>query len=59
MKGVPAAEQEKILALVEKNPEFFKKIATEIQQKMNAGKDQMAATFEVMRTHQAELKNII
>jgi hypothetical protein len=55
MKDVPADQQELIMAMVEKNPELFKKIAEEIQQKMKEGKDQMVATMEVMQSHQSEL----
>ncbi|OGD67464.1 hypothetical protein A2442_03100 [Candidatus Campbellbacteria bacterium RIFOXYC2_FULL_35_25] len=59
MKGVPEAEQEKILLLIEKNPELFQKIGLEVQAKMKEGKDQMAATMEVMQAHQDELKDIM
>jgi uncharacterized protein YneF (UPF0154 family) len=59
LKDVPPAEQEKIIAMVEKNPEFFNTIAGEIQAKMKQGKDQMAATMEVMREHEAELRRIM
>ncbi len=55
MKDVPADQQEMIMAMVEKNPQLFTKIAQEIQEKMKSGKDQMAATMEVMQAHQAEL----
>ncbi|OGD68008.1 hypothetical protein A3I18_00495 [Candidatus Campbellbacteria bacterium RIFCSPLOWO2_02_FULL_35_11] len=59
MKGVPEAEQEKILKIVEENPELFQKIGLEVQAKMKEGKDQMSATMEVMQNHQSELKNIL
>lgn len=59
MKGVPPEQQEMILAAIEKNPEFFQKIGLEIQQKMKEGKDQMAATMEVMQKHQEELRKIM
>lgn len=59
MKDVPEAEQEKMIKLVTKNPELFQKIALEIQAKMKEGKDQMAATMEVMKKHENELKQII
>jgi hypothetical protein len=58
LKDVPADQQELIMAMVEKNPALFTKIAQEIQAKMKEGKDQMAATMEVMRAHQAELAAI-
>lgn len=55
LKNVPQEQQEMIMAMVEKNPALFTKIAEEIQEKMKNGKDQMAATMEVMQAHQAEL----
>lgn len=59
MKGVPEAEQEKILNAIDKNPDLFQTIALEVQEKMKEGKDQMSATFEVMQKHQEELKNVM
>ena len=40
MKGVPEAEQQKIFAAIEKNPDFFNNIAKEIKEKMDSGMDQ-------------------
>ncbi|MFC1623510.1 hypothetical protein ACFL05_00095 [Patescibacteria group bacterium] len=59
MKGVPEAEQEKMIKLIEENPDLFQKIGLEVQEKMKEGKDQMAATMEVMQLHQDELKGIM
>ena len=59
LKGVPEAEQEKILNLIEKNPELFQKIAEETQEKMKGGMDQMKAAMEVMKSHEAELKDVM
>ena len=59
MKDVPKEQQDKIFGMIEKNPDFFQKIAVEVQEKMKQGKDQMAATMEVMQAHQDELKGII
>ena len=59
MKGVPEAEIDRILEIVEKNPELFQKIGLEVQAKMKEGKDQMTATMEVMQKYQSELKKII
>lgn len=58
LKGVPKEEQEKMINMISKNPEFFQKIAVEVKAKMDGGKDQMAATMEVMQKHQEELKKI-
>lgn len=59
MKDVPKEEQEKLIGMIEKNPEFFQKIGQEIQAKMNGGKDQMTATMEVMQAHQEEVKKMM
>jgi hypothetical protein len=59
MKNVPQAEQERILALVEKNPDFFKMIGEEIQARVKGGKTEMEATMEVMRKHQAEFQKLV
>jgi len=59
MKNVPKEEQEKMIALVESNPEFFQKIALEIQEKIKLGKDQMAATMEVVQKYQSDLQKMV
>lgn len=57
-QNVPDEELDKIIELVEKNPELFQKIGNEIQAKMKAGKDQMTATMEVMQAHKNELQKL-
>lgn len=59
MKDVPEDQQEKIFAAIEKDPQLFQKIAEEVQQKMKEGKDQMAASMEVMMKYQKELKDLM
>lgn len=59
MKGVPQEQQEKILKVIEQNPEFFQKIASEIQAEMKAGKDQMSATMSVMQKYQSDLQKMM
>ncbi|HLP44142.1 MAG TPA: hypothetical protein VK145_02585 [Candidatus Nanoarchaeia archaeon] len=59
LKGVPEAEQEKLIAMVEKNPELFQKIALEAQEKIKAGQDQMAAMMDVMKKYEADLKKLM
>lgn len=59
MKDVPEAEREKLMAVMEKNPDFFKKIGEEVQKRVKAGQSEMAATMTVMREHQAELQKIM
>jgi 2-oxo-4-hydroxy-4-carboxy--5-ureidoimidazoline (OHCU) decarboxylase len=59
MKDVPKEQREMILTLVEKNPELFQKIATEVEVEMKSGKDQMAATMAVMQRHQSDLQSLM
>lgn len=59
MKGVPEEQQEKIFTMVEKNPDFFMKIAKEVQDKMSNGMSQQDATMAVMRSHEEELKSVM
>ena len=59
MKGVPESEQERIFSILEKNPEFFQKIAVEVQEKTKSGKPQQEAVMEVLGKYQDELKKIM
>lgn len=59
MKDVPPEQQEKIFAMIEKNPDFFQKIAVEVQEKMKGGMDQMAATMAVMTKYQDDMKGML
>jgi hypothetical protein len=56
MKGIPESQQDMIIAAVEKNPKLFEDIAKEVEVLTKQGKDQMSATMEVMRKHQAEIQ---
>jgi hypothetical protein len=56
MKDVPEAQREQIMALVQKDPELFKKIGEEVDRRVKkGGEDQMKATMEVMKKYRAEL----
>ena len=59
MKGVPQAEQDKIFALIEKNPGLFQKMGLEIQEEMKKGKDQMSASMEIAKRYESELKKLM
>ena len=59
MKDVPKAEQERIITMMEKNPDLFKKISDEVKKKMKGGQSEMAATMVVMRKYQAELQKLM
>lgn len=55
MKGVPQAQQELMLKMVEKNPDLFKNIGDEIERRKKAGESEMKATLEVMKKYRTEL----
>ncbi|MEK7148700.1 MAG: hypothetical protein AAB770_02160 [Patescibacteria group bacterium] len=59
LKGMPEAEINRIILLVEKNPELFKKIGDEIKAKVKSGRSEQAASMEVMRAHQGELQKVL
>lgn len=59
MKGMPESEIDRIVGIVGKNPEIFKKIGNEIKAKVKSGRSEQAAAMEVMRAHQAELQKVL
>lgn len=58
LKGMPKEMQEKVLAMVEKNPEFFEKMAKEIKARTDKGEDQMMAMQSVAKQYQTELQQM-
>jgi 2-oxo-4-hydroxy-4-carboxy--5-ureidoimidazoline (OHCU) decarboxylase len=58
-QGVPETQIEIFVNMIEKNPELFKVIAAEIQEKMKSGMDQTSAGMEVMREYEGELKKLV
>ena len=58
-QGVPEAQIEIFLKMMEKDPELFKNIALETKKKMDAGMDQQTASIEVMKKYEIELKKLI
>ncbi|MBU2103583.1 hypothetical protein KKD81_02000 [Patescibacteria group bacterium] len=59
MKDMPEAQRDQILALVEKNPELFKKIGEEVDRRVKGGDNQMKATMEVMKKYREELSGLM
>jgi len=57
--GLPQAQQDKLLEAMLKNPELFQKIATEVKALEKGGKNQMAASMEVMKKYQNELRELM
>ena len=58
-QGVPEAQIEMLVRIIEKNPELFKTIAQEIQDKVKGGMSQMDAGMQVMKQHEEELKKLV
>ncbi len=59
LKNLPEAQREAVLAAVEKNPDFFKKIGEEIKKRQKSGQSETEATMQVMREHQSELQRLM
>jgi len=59
MKDVPVEQRDHLMALMEQNPDFFKKVGEEVQKKIKGGMSEMAATMVVMREHQSEFKKLM
>ncbi len=59
LKGMPEAEVDRIVGIVGKHPEIFKKISDQIKAKVKAGRSEQAATMEVMRANQGELQKVL
>jgi len=57
-QGVPEGKIDMVINMMEKNPELFKNIALEIQEKTKNGMDQAAASMEVMKKYENELKKL-
>ncbi|MBU0998993.1 hypothetical protein KKG24_01645 [Patescibacteria group bacterium] len=58
-QGVPEAQIEMFITMIEKNPELFKTIAAEIQEKVKGGMNQKEAGMEVMKKYEGELKKLV
>lgn len=54
-KNISKNNQEKMIAMITKNPELFQKIALEVKTKTDGGADQMKATMEVMKKYENQL----
>lgn len=58
-QGVPEAQIDMFISMMEKNPELFKTIAEEVQEKIKGGMDQNTAGMTVMKKYEAELKKLV
>lgn len=59
LKNVPEAQREMVMGMMEKDPEFFKKIGEEIEKRKKSGQGEMEATMAVMREHQADFQRLM
>ncbi len=59
LKGIPEAEQDRIIKLVTENPELFEKIGKEVQEKVKGGMNQMEATKRVMEKYKSEIEKVM
>lgn len=57
-QGVPEAQIDMFIKMMEKNPELFKKIASEVQEKVKGGMGEREASVKVMEKYEAELKKL-
>lgn len=59
LAGLPQDQRERVLAALEKNPDFFKKITEDIAARVSNGEAQMAAIMAVVTEHKAELEKLL
>jgi polyhydroxyalkanoate synthesis regulator phasin len=57
--NLPKDKQDKIVNAVVKNPEFFKKMAEEMQSEMKSGLSQMEVAQKLAGKYQGEIKKIL
>lgn len=58
-QGVPEPQIEMFITMMEKNPELFKTIGKEIEEKVRSGMSQTDAGMQVMKKYQEELKKLV
>lgn len=59
LKGVPEAQIDMFVGMMEKNPELFQTIAKEIEEKTKSGMGQEQAAMLVMKKYESELKKLV
>lgn len=58
LKGLPESEVDKLIGAIEKNPDFFKTLAEEVEKKSKSGMSQQDAIAEVLKSRQTELQSM-
>lgn len=60
LKGkVPEADMDKMIEMIEKNPDYFQQLAVSIQEKMKTGMSQEEAAMAVMQQDGERLKGMM
>ena len=59
LQNLPADQQQKVMEIFEKNPDFFTTLAEKIQARVAAGESQMAAVMAVVSENKAELEKLM
>jgi hypothetical protein len=59
LRGVPQEQQDMIFAALEKDPDFFMRMAAEAEAKTKSGMSQAEAAQRVFSAHQEELKRLL
>jgi hypothetical protein len=59
LQGVPEKQIDMVITMMEKDPELFKKIAKEIEEKTKNGMDQQTAAMQIMQKYQSELQKLV
>lgn len=58
LKDVPESEIEKMFAVIEKNPDYFKQLAERVQEKVKQGMSQEEAVRSLMQTDDGVIQNM-
>ena len=59
LKNLPQAEQDRLIMMIEKNPQLFTKIAQDIDKRVKGGMSQHEATMSVIKANQDELRKVM
>lgn len=59
LKKLPKEQQELIMALMEKNPQLFEKIAKEIKELTKNGMDEQLASMNVMMKYKSDVQKVM
>lgn len=58
-QGVPEAQIDMFIKMMEKDPELFKKIALEVEERIKKGEDKETAGLAVMQKYQEDLRKLM